>query len=177
MTYIFTALKPEAQAFVDKYKLQKSRLNNFTIFSNSEILLIISGLGVKNMQDACSFILSNYPVLPTDIYINIGICASDKKYLIGELIEIGKIRYENLLYTLNENINTTINCQDTQATKSKYSLVDMESFGFYKVLGEQKNSYIFKVVSDHFEPDKITKESSKKLIFNIVDDIFEKVKQ
>jgi hypothetical protein len=50
----------------------------------------------------------------------------------------------------------------------------MESFGFYDALIHSpaiKNYHILKVVSDHFEPEKITKEGTKSLVFNVIDDI------
>ena len=34
-----------------------------------------------------------------------------------------------------------------------------------------KNMYILKVVSDHFKPETITKDKTKALIFNAIDDI------
>ena len=52
MLYIVVALKPEAQAFVDRYKLSKSKLGNFTLFSNDNMILIVSGLGVQNSTQA-----------------------------------------------------------------------------------------------------------------------------
>ena len=50
----------------------------------------------------------------------------------------------------------------------------MESFGFYDAVIHSpaiKNYHILKVVSDHFEPQTITKELTKSLIFNVIDGI------
>ncbi len=45
----------------------------------------------------------------------------------------------------------------------------MESFGFYEAVKEIPNYHIFKVVSDHFEPKRVTKDDTKKLIFDAID--------
>ena len=45
MLYVICALKPEAQAFVDKYKLPKNK-------QNSQITIVVSGMGLDNMFEA-----------------------------------------------------------------------------------------------------------------------------
>lgn len=174
MLYIITALKPEAQAFVDKYKLQKSNLGDFTFFSNQEMRLIVSGLGVKNMMFATQTLINHFDITDEDIYINVGICGADKKHKIGSLIEIGAIEYENKTYLLHQELLTILTCRDAEQTQAKYEIVDMESFGFYEAVIHSpaiKNIFIFKVVSDHFEPEKVTKDGTKLLIFNAIDAI------
>ena len=50
----------------------------------------------------------------------------------------------------------------------------MEAYGFYDAVVHNpaiRNAYIFKVVSDHFEPKLITKEKTKALIFDKIDAI------
>ena len=52
----------------------------------------------------------------------------------------------------------------------------MESFGFYDAIIHNpaiKKFHIFKIVSDHFEPNKVTKEKAKLLISNNIDKITE----
>ena len=179
MLYIVTALKPEAQAFVDKYKLQKSRLGDFTIFTNQDMTLIISGLGVKNAMFATQTLINHFDITDDDIYMNVGICAASNKYEIGELIDIDTIKYHSQKYKINDNSETILECLDEEAYEVKYEIADMESFGFYDAVIHSpaiKNIFIFKVVSDHFEPQKVTKEKTKSLIFNVIDDINEKIK-
>jgi len=67
MIYIVTALKPEAQAFVDYYKLQKKRLGAFTIFHNEHISLIVSGLGVINARVATQTLINHFDISDDDI--------------------------------------------------------------------------------------------------------------
>lgn len=179
MLYIVTALKPEAQAFVDKYKLQKSKLGDFTIFTNQDMMVIISGLGVKNALFATQTLINHFDITDDDIYINVGICAADKKYKIGELINIDTIKYHCAKHKINDRDETTLECLDKEANEAKHEIVDMESFGFYDAVKHSpaiKNIFVFKVVSDHFEPQKVTKEGTKSLIFNVIDDINERIK-
>ena len=148
MLYIICALKSEAQAFVDKYKLPKNR-------QNAQITLVVSGIGSENMFNATKNVVSN--MSNNDTIINVGICGGDKKFAIGELIDA---RDKNLTSVASEI-----------SEQGKYELVDMESDGFLKATQNVENRYIFKVVSDHFEPHKVTKEKTKSLIFNVIDDI------
>ena len=148
MLYIICALKPEAQAFVDKYKLTKNKCN-------SQLTLIVSGIGSDKMFEATSKVVKI--MTRDDIIINVGICGGDKKFSIGELVDAKNVKL------------TCVNCEISQ--DGIYELVDMESDGFMKATSEIKNRYIFKVVSDHFEPQKVTKEKTKSLIFNAIDDI------
>lgn len=176
MFYITTALKSEAQAFIEKNKLKKSKLNDFTTYFNKEMIIIVSGIGVINARNATQSLIDNFDIEDKDIYLNIGICASDKKYNIGELIEIGSITYNNITYKFKNASN--INCLDNQSDDISYKIVDMESYGFYDAVIHSpaiKHFHILKVVSDNFEPEKVTKDKTKMLIFNKIDEIKGKI--
>ena len=173
MLYIVTALKPEAQAFVDKYKLKKNRLQNYTLFYNENIRLIISGIGVNNARLATQTLINTYDITDDDIYLNVGICAAHSSYAIGELLLIGSVTYRNTSYTFDTDKHT-LTCKDEEAATEHKTLVDMESFGFYDAVIHNpaiKKFHILKVVSDHFEPQTITKENTKSLLFNVIDAI------
>jgi len=173
MIHIFTALKPEAQAFVDKYRLNKQKIDNYTTYSNEKMILIITGVGVANTKKACEFAIQKYKPTQNDIFINIGICGSKKDNPIGTLLKIGKLSYKTDDFLVDENSQNRLTCIDYEATKETYDLVDMESYGFYDALYEKYNNlHIFKVVSDHFEPKTVTKEKTKSLIFNTIEDVF-----
>ncbi len=174
MIYIHTALKSEAQAFVDKFKLKKNEFNHFTIFSNENIILIISGVGIINTNKSLKELINNFNISKDDVILNIGICGSNKKYKIGELIEIGNIYYKNNIYIIDKKINTTITCLENECNQNIYEIVDMESFAFYEQTKSLNNVRMFKVVSDHFEPSTITKDKTKSLIFNKLGEIIEK---
>jgi len=173
MLYIVTALKPEAQAFVDYHKLKKSKLNNFTIFNNQKIILIISGIGIEKSRLATQTLINHFDISDDDIYLNTGICGANKEHEVGKLLEIGSLEYAGFTYTIKDEKHHLI-CLNKEATTDRYSLVDMESYGFYDAVIHNpaiKNFHILKVVSDHFEPQKVTKEQTKSLLFNVIDDI------
>ncbi|PHS56718.1 MAG: hypothetical protein COB17_08405 [Sulfurimonas sp.] len=171
MIYIHTALKSEAQAIVDKYKLIKNKINKFTIFTNENIVLIISGIGVSNAKEATNKLMNYFNINENDIILNIGICAADDIYKVGELIEISSISYYNKTIQVNEFNKKHIVCLDTQCANNKYEIVDMESYGFCEAAKNLKNIRIYKVVSDNFEPNIVTKINTKILIFDVIEDI------
>ncbi len=168
MTYIVTALKPEAQAFVDYYKLTKSKLDSYTLFSNEQIKLIISGVGVENSRLATQTLIEYFDIDHEDVCMNVGVCAASRNYKIGTLIECGAVLYEDIKYIFDIE-KPSINCVTKEISSPIYDRVDMESYGFYDAVIHNraiKKFHIFKVVSDHFEPHKVTKEQAKSLLFN-----------
>ena len=174
MLYIVSALKPEAQAFVDKYKLTKDRLDSFLLFKSSTIMLIVSGVGVDRARDATQTLINHFDITDDDIYLNIGICGANTRHEIGELLNISSIIYKDIEYKLSPHIKQTIHSLDIEAEEAIYDVVDMEAYGFYDAVIHSpaiKNIHILKVVSDHFQPETITKEKTKALIFNAIDDI------
>lgn len=174
MLYIITALKSEAQAFVDKYKLQKSRLNGYLLFSDSSMRVIVSGIGVDNSMLGTQTLINHYDITDDDIYINVGICGANRNYEIGELIEIGAINFEGTLTSTQNKSTKVLTCLNEEATTHTYEIVDMESYGFYDAVIHSpaiKQFHILKIVSDHFEPDKITKQNTKSLLFNAINAI------
>ncbi|MCK4973751.1 MAG: hypothetical protein KAR81_00740 [Sulfurimonas sp.] len=176
MLYILTALKPEAQAFVDKYKLNKSECENFTVFTGNNIKVIVSGLGVDNAKLATTAIIKKFKPEDDDIFLNIGICGASKEYEIGQFLEIGSIIYNDNKYIINSNFPNIITCKDSEVYEDNGNIVDMESFGFYSATKDIKNRHMYKVVSDHFEPSKVTKDKTKSLIFNVIEEVMKKVK-
>ena len=167
MTYIVIALKPEAQAFVDYYKLQKSKLDTYTLFEGEDIKLIISGMGIESARLATQTLINHFDITDDDIYINAGICAGSRSYEIGELVECGGVKYQEIAYRFKNDL-PLINCVDEAQSEALYELSDMESYGFYDAVIHNpaiKKFHILKVVSDHFEPKKLTKELAKSLLF------------
>ncbi len=159
MTYIITATKSEAQAFIEKYKLDASKSN--TLYS-----VIISGIGTKNMYNTMKILFAQ--LKENDTLVNVGICGASDAFDIGELLQVD---------TATQCINGTqkiLTCVDEALEHTNlYDAVDMESYGFSQASQGFKNSYIFKVVSDHFEPSKVTKDKTKKLIYSQIDTIME----
>lgn len=169
MLYLVVALKAEAQAFVEKFKLKKSKLNSFTLYANQEMKLIISGMGVQNARVATQTLVNHFDVTDEDVYYNIGICGASNAYEIGEVLKIGEIAYENEHYLFDANAKS-IQCVDEaiyEKTHTSHKIVDMESFGFYDAIIHNpaiKRFSIIKIVSDHFEPESVTKDGVKGLL-------------
>lgn len=174
MLYIVVALKAEAQAFVDKYKLKKSHLKEFTLYKNSKYTLIISGMGVSASRAATQTLINAYDITDEDIYINVGICGAIKSFEIGTLLEIGSLFYHEIFYEFHTDKESITCLDDAMYDEQEYAIADMESYGFYDAVVHNpaiQRFYIFKVVSDHFEPHLVTKEKSKMLLFNKIDAI------
>ena len=170
MIYIHTALKPEAQAVIEKFKLKKLSVN---IFSNGYIFLIVSGVGNKKTLQILQDFIKNTKISDNECFINIGICASSNKYNIGDLIEISYVKYKGLTFSINDRNKETIASLDYPSDNIQNNIADMESYGFYQAVKNLKNVRMFKVVSDHFEPKSISKDFVKKLIFENIGDIIE----
>ena len=173
MIYIVVALKSEAQAFVDRYTFDKSKLGDFTLFSNQTYSIILSGIGVTKARDATQTLIDAYDICDDDIYLNLGICGASKVHEIGALLEIGVIDYEGISYLLKKD-KKEIFCVHEAIDKEEYKIVDMESYGFYDAVIHSpaiKNIFILKVVSDHFRPKQVTKEATKSLLFNQINAI------
>ena len=129
-------------------------------FVDKKIKVTISGIGENNMFNATSKIVKI--MNKDDVIVNIGICGASKNYKIGQLIDA----FEEHITCVNESVSD----------KNKYAIVDMESAGFIKASLHVENRYMFKIVSDHFEPQTVTKDGAKKLIFDKIDEIMEKIK-
>lgn len=174
MLFVVTALKSEAQAFVDRYRLQKAKCGRFGMFENESIKVIVSGVGVFNAQEATKTLIDVFKPSMNDYIINIGICGADKRHHIGKLLKIGTIVYDDAEYELDCLAPCTITCKEHEVSLHLYEIVDMESFGFYRATNGFCNRTVYKVVSDHFEPQSVTKEGTKKLISHVIDEIVPK---
>jgi len=129
-------------------------------FIDKNMQVIVSGMGIKNMFETTNKIVKQ--MHKDDIVLNVGICGASKKYEIGQLID---------------GFKEELTCvKDAIYDKTKYNLVDMESEGFIQATLHVEKKYMYKVVSDYFEPETITKDGAKKLIFDNIDEIMEKIK-
>lgn len=176
MIYIVTALKSEAQAFVDKFKLRKSSLNNFTSYVNDSLVIIVSGVGAANARFATQALIDSFDITDEDVFYNVGVCAAPQHYDIGSCCTIGSIVHDGMHYTLDtkDTNHHTLQCCDTPQSIPHNTLVDMESYGFYDAIIHNpaiKKYHIIKIVSDHFEPDTLSKDMVKSLIFQHIPNI------
>jgi len=128
-------------------------------FIDKKMQVTVSGIGKENMFEATSKIVQK--MKKDDIVVNVGICGASNKYKITQLID---------------GFKEDITCVDEAVDdKKKYNIVDMESAGFIKATLHVEHKYMFKIVSDHFEPKSVTKDGAKKLVFDKIDEIMEKI--
>ncbi len=152
MTLIHSALKCEAQAIIERYKLEKI---SFNLYKNKNILVAISGVGKEKTRACLKDVLNAYNVTKV---INVGIAGcSDKSVDIGELFCVdGSIKGIK---------SATITCVEKPVKTVDTLLVDMESDAFILACEEKGIEHIcLKVVSDYLNDTDFTKDFVKKLI-------------
>lgn len=138
--------------------------------------MVVSGIGVTNAREATQALIDAYDISDDDIYLNVGICGAQRTIPVGSLLSFGAVVYEGIEYRWEKD-SQRLTCVDKPLSKPSYMAVDMESYGFYDAVIHNpaiKRFHIFKVVSDHFAPQKVTKDGAKKLLFNQIEEIAKK---
>jgi nucleoside phosphorylase len=174
MIFIITALKLEANAFIDYYQLKKDPLSDiFPIYSNETIKLIISGVGKIQSSMATLYLYTHFKSLakkPT-LLINAGFCGSSTlKYPLGTLLRFNKVTdldnnrdyYPDVLSNTNIPVEQ-LNCvskvvRKNDSSKNGQSFYDMESTGIIEASKKFLNTHqviILKIISDYLAPDKL----------------------
>jgi len=158
MIGIVCAYLKEAKPLIKWFNLKK-RDDKFLIYENEEIKLIISNPGKLNSAIATTYLLSKFEL---DNLINIGIAGSfDKK--IGKIFLINKIN-DNLFPDIlikHPFKESEIICFDEVVENGEYSLVDMESEGFFKAATKFLKThqiFLLKIVSDNLVCFRPTQE-------------------
>jgi len=160
MTYIFCAFEAEARPIIDAYKLIKQKGEPYTLFSDENLHLIISGMGQEKAKKSAQYLLSKVSVCKDDTFINLGVCAARDSYSIGELLEIKSIHSDEVSYVLKPQSSDIkhVSCFSTREVQNKTSQTDiaeMEALGLYETLKDAflpEKMGFFKVVSDNFRP-------------------------
>jgi hypothetical protein len=162
MKYIFTATKTEAQAIVEYFKLKKLSASPLIAYGNNSLHVIVTGIGKEKVLHTLAIFDTHYTLLEDDSLCNIGIAAAPKKFPIGSLCPIEKLFYKDECLHLPTKGEELLSVTQPQ-NKQLQTLVDMEAFFIAKhFMG--KNLKIYKVVSDHFQPEVVTKEKTKQLL-------------
>jgi len=137
----------------------KKKDDKFLIYENEKIKLIISNQGKINSAIATTYLLSRFEI---EYVLNIGIAgSSDKK--IGAIFLINKIN-ENLFPDIlisHPFKESNIICFDEVVIDGDYSLVDMESEGFFKAaikFLKTHQIFLIKIVSDNLVCFRPTQE-------------------
>lgn len=162
MILIHTALLSEAQAMIEKYKLVKIN-SNPKIYEDEKILVLIGGIGEQNTLRSLEYLFENYSISKA---LNIGIAGcSNTSIEIGELFCTNHY-LKDIEYMTCETVNTP---QLLTHNSKLLTLYDMEASYFLETVKQhldEKNIYVFKVVSDHLDDTILPKDAVKKLIQN-----------
>ncbi len=162
MILLHTALLCEAQIFIELFKLKKIN-SNPKIYSNNKYLVLIGGVGKDNTINSLEYIFKNHKISKA---INIGTAGtSDKSIQIGEL------------FCCNHKLNNikwlplkTVDKPQIKIDSQKNILYDMEGSYFLNTslkFLEQKNIFIFKIISDYLSDEALPKDFIKGLIKDI----------
>jgi hypothetical protein len=182
MIFLITALHAEAKPLCEYYRLKRDTSLPYILYRNEKIVLLVSGIGKTNALMAVSALLGWRIPKPEDCLINIGICGAPLTYEIGKVLLIHQIHdgerhyYPDILYThpLRE---CSLKCVDDAQTISHDYPVDMESSAVFQAASRFFKLHqiaLIKIVSDHFEPERVTKEGVVELVrtnLSVIDEI------
>lgn len=159
MKLIHVALFIEAKPLIEYFNLKQYDTKPFKIFKNDSIVLIVSGIGKENTQNALSLIFKKYDI--TQAY-NIGTAGCGDR----------TIKLYSLLCTNRDDLSmdyipceTVINPQSLCTNERK--LYDMEAEFFLQKcqdLVDEDKIYILKIVSDYCDDSVFKKE----IVYNMV---------
>jgi len=184
MTFIICAFESEARAVIDKLKLNKKNNDTYKIFYNDETLLLITGMGQEKALSASEYLLLNFPPKKEDVLINLGVCAAQSTYCIGELIQVKKLVNEDESHTLStlDSDFPTLSCFSAKVPLNRpvnEDIAEMEALSIYKSISpyfqKEKISFL-KIVSDNFNPTKPNKQFIISLVQNKIPDIIKHIK-
>lgn len=141
------------------------------MYYNETIALVISLVGYDNALMATTALLNTFVPNEDDILINIGLCAGPKQFALGTLVEAGTLSYKDAYtYSLHKHSKLPqhpLTCYDSPVSLPQTHLADMESHAVFKAASayiKRDNIGVIKIISDHFEPQTLSKNSAQKLL-------------
>ena len=185
MLYIICAFEAEARALIDHYKLTKTQTSPYPLFEGDEIRLLICNMGPQKAKATSQYLLASYPLNENDAFLNLGICAAQEHFKIGELLQVSTLQNESRTYPLETFPSTIkkVTCYSSSQVLDKPAptdIAEMEALALYDVVSRHfaplKISFL-KVVSDHFKPFKPKKQFIIELIRNNIDAIDKHINQ
>lgn len=160
---IHTTSTIEAKAIVDFFDLKK--LNDPAeniIYSNEDILLVVSGASKDKILDTLNYIFTNFQISKA-FDLSIASC-SDGSIELGTLFCTNK-----LIFGLNFANITTVEQELETDENLETLLVDKQASHFKDICKENiKDFYILKVVSDYFDNEEPKEEKIFELINNSI---------
>ncbi|MFK5880724.1 MAG: nucleoside phosphorylase [Sulfurospirillum sp.] len=158
-TLIHTALFAEAKAIIEHFKMRCLQKKPYRIYTKDTIMLIVSGMGAKNVIHV-EAVFERFKVRKA---INIGIAGCKNTDIkIGSVFCVNqKLRDINFA-----DITSVLKPLNDQA-KLNTTLVDMEAKSFLQICNKELHSgsiFVFKVVSDYLDTTIPKKEFVEELI-------------
>lgn len=160
---IHTTSVAEATPIIDFFSLKKLETSfENAIYSNDDILLIISGVSKDLIIKSLDYIFKNYSISKA-FDLSIASC-SDGSIALGTLFctnrFIGGLNFANVT-TVEKPLETDENLETL--------LVDKQAMFFSLICKENiKDFYILKIVSDYFDETELTNEKIFELINNSI---------
>ncbi len=160
MIYISVAFKEEAKPLLQQWQFKRDKSAPCKLYVTDGICVLITQMGQENASRSLEALLSYLPPNKNDIFINFGICAAPTNYEIGEVLECSHLYYENESIVLKSTYRCSLTTVDSPVSFSHSTAVDMEAFALFKTaLRLFKKCHCIKVVSDHFKPLHVKKET------------------
>ena len=173
MLYIVTALSAEARPFIDHFRLKRVEdALPYPLFSGEGVRLLVTQVGYENALMATSALFGHARPKEDDLLLNIGICGAPSRFAVGTPLVAHKITHKGRAYYPDMLLNhpfeeVELHTLESPKEDDHTNPVDMEAHAVYKAAARfmQSHQMLFvKVVSDHFEPETVTKELASSLI-------------
>jgi hypothetical protein len=193
---IIVALAAEAKPLIKFFRLQQDlRARPFAVYVNKSdtLRVIVSGVGRVAAAAALTFSQTysqtNYQADSQNKYcINLGIAGSSH-YDLGACYLVHKITVPSLVQAyypciqlikkqLPDFLSSECVCVDQADNSYSYSLVDMESHGFFqaaRLFVSQEQIYLLKVVSDRNSDEQT--QINARLVYELIESAIPKLNQ
>ncbi|MGM0518812.1 MAG: hypothetical protein ACQERD_04120 [Campylobacterota bacterium] len=161
-TLIHTTTKVEAKPIIDFFELEESQYSNYKIYSNNDILLIISGVSKDSIYDALTYIFDTFEISRAVDISTVYSC--DTSIVIGTLFCTNRF-----IYGINFATVTTLNRDFDEDEVAQTLLVDKQEKYFKKFFEKKRiniDSFIFKVVSKYYTDEDLKSDEIYSILFN-----------
>lgn len=160
---IHTTSKVEAKPIIEFFNLKELNDSMKNIYSNDDILLIVSGVSKEEILESLNYIFKNYDISKA-FDLSIASC-SDGTIALGTLFCTNRF-----IFGLNFANITTVEETLESDENLETLLVDKQASFFKDSCKEKiKDFYILKIVSDYFDEEKPSNEEIFKLINNSIE--------
>lgn len=179
MIYIACALYDEAFPWIKRFGLKKNtEAEKFQIFENSDIRLMITGVGNLNAAAALTYMCTLFLPSEEDIFVNTGACGllsgtacRGTLFLIHKITgdRSGRQYYPDILYEHSFREAELISCEKVQTQRKENGRIivtDMEAEGLWcaaNIFFSPDRIAFIKYISDFCGGETVTKEKLRKL--------------